>query len=86
LLLAREVQEELEDDHALTGEIILEARNISEPFVPYSFPDELWRQLLTFQNFLMHAHNENLLVVGSVENPDSTALRKTLDIAPQEIV
>ena len=41
LLLAREVQEKLENDDALPGEVVLEARDVGEPFVP----DVLAREL-----------------------------------------
>jgi hypothetical protein len=41
LLLARHVQEELEDDPTLPGEVVLEARDVGEPFVP----DVLAREL-----------------------------------------
>jgi hypothetical protein len=34
----------------------------------------------------MHAHDEDLLVIGSVENSDTASLRKALKIAPEEIV
>jgi hypothetical protein len=50
LLLAREMQEELEDDHALPGEVVLEVGDVGEALVPNPFADELRRQLLALQN------------------------------------
>jgi hypothetical protein len=34
----------------------------------------------------MHAYNEDLLIIGSIEDPDPSPLGQTLDVAPQKIV
>jgi hypothetical protein len=76
----------LEDDYPLPREIVLEARDIGKPLVPDLLVDELWRQLLCLEQFLMHTHNEDFLVVGAIEDADAPALRNFGGVAPQEIV
>ena len=41
LLLARDVQEEFEDDRALSREVVLEVRDVGEPVIPDSLADVL---------------------------------------------
>src|SRR5579871_482457 len=86
LLLARQMQKELENDRPLPGEVILEARDIEQPLVPDALAHELRRQLLLLQDILVYTHHEDLLVVGSVENPDPPPLGQALDVAPEKIV
>src|SRR5262245_2513123 len=86
LLLARHVQEELENDCPLPSEVILEVRNVGEPLIPDAFAHEPRGQLLLLQDRLMNAHNEDLLVVRSVEDPDPSALRQALDVTPEKIM
>ena len=35
---------------------------------------------------LMHAHNENFLIVRSVEDPDASSLWQALGVAPEKVV
>src|SRR5262245_10605409 len=86
LLLARHVQEELEDDRALPGEIILEIGDIGETLIPDSLVNATLRKLFLSQDFWVHAHDENLLVIRTVENSDTPAFGQALDVAPQEVV
>src|SRR5262245_23101839 len=86
LLLARHVQKKLENDRPLPSEIILEVRNVEESLIPDAFAHERWRQLLSLQNMLMHAHHEDLFVVRSVENPDSSPLGQALDVTPEKVM
>src|SRR6185312_1400293 len=86
LLLARHVQEEFEDDDALPGKVILEAHDVGEPFVPDALADELRRQFLILQNSFVHAHNQDFLVIGTIEYSNPPTLRQTPGIAPQEVV
>ncbi len=44
------------------------------------------RQVLAREELRMHPHDEDLLVVGAVEDADLAALRKRSLITPQEIV
>src|SRR5215472_17142624 len=77
LCLARHVQEELEDDDSLPSEVILKASNMGEPLVPYALTDQRLGYLLLLEDLLVHAHNQDLLVIGAVEYPDPPALRQT---------
>src|SRR5262252_1670972 len=86
LLLARHVQEELEDDDSLPSEVILKVRDIGEPLVPYAIADQGFGNLLLLEDLLVHAHNQDLLVIGAVEYPDPPALGQTLGIPPHEVV
>ena len=67
-------------------EIVLEARDIGKPLVPDPLADELRRQLLRFEQFLVHTHNEDFFVVRAIEDADAPALRNFDGVAPQEIV
>src|SRR5262249_25725399 len=86
LLLARQVQEEFEDDGSLPSEVILELRDIEKPLPPDVFAHELRRQILLLQDMLVHTHNEDFLIVGSIENSDPPPLRQALDVAPEKVV
>src|SRR5208283_3151412 len=86
LLLAGQVEVELEDDHALPGEIVLEPRDVGEPLVPDSLADKLWRQLLRLEQLLVDAHHEHFLVVRAIEDGDAPALRSLHGVSPKEIV
>src|SRR5215468_9584205 len=86
LFLARQQQEKLEDNDSLTSEVMLEVRDISEPLVPYVLPDKRLGYLLLFQDLLVHAQNQDLLVIGAVEYPDPPPLWQRLAIAPHEVV
>jgi hypothetical protein len=55
-------------------------------FPKFAFPGRLFRQILAAQNFRMHAHDENLLVIGAVKNADVSALREAARRAPQKIM
>src|SRR5262249_52394276 len=68
LLLARDVQKELEDDRALPREIILEIGDIGETLIPDSLTDAVLGKLFLPQDFWVHAYDENLLVIRTVEN------------------
>src|SRR6516162_9579187 len=41
---------------------------------------------LPLQDILVHAHDEDLLVIGPVEDPDPPPLRQRLGVAPEEVV
>src|SRR5215831_4251652 len=45
-----------------------------EPLVPYALADQRMGYLLLLQDRLVHAHNQDLLVIGAVEYPDPPAL------------
>src|SRR5262249_9864129 len=43
-------------------------------------------QVLPLEDFLVHPHDKDLLIVGPVEDADPSPLGQTLDVAPQEVV
>ena len=86
LFLARKVQEELEDDRPLSGEVVLEMRDVGEALVPDALANERRGKLLPLQNFVMHAHDENLFVVRPVEDADPSPFGKAPGVAPHEVV
>src|SRR5262249_26144197 len=75
LFLKRHLQEKLEDNDSLTSDVILKMRYIGEPLFPYALPDKRRGNLLPLQDLLVHAHNQDLLVIRAVKDPDSPALR-----------
>jgi len=86
LFLAREMQKEFEDDRSLSREIVLEIGDVGEPLIPDSLTDAVLGELLLRQDFRVHAHDEHLFVIRTVENADTPALGQAFDIAPQEVV
>jgi hypothetical protein len=86
LFLAREVQEELENDRPPPGEVILEMRDVRETLFPNLFANQFWGQLLPLQDLLVHTHNENLFVVRPVEDADPSALGEAPHISSHKVV
>src|SRR6516162_3799751 len=74
LLRARDVQKELEDDRPLPGEVILEMRDVGEPLIPDFFANVRRGQPLASENLGVHAHDQDLFVVRTVEDADAPAL------------
>ena len=68
------MQEKLTNDDAIAREIALETTDILETFLPDIFGDQLGREFLPVQQFLMHAHDQSLFVVAAVENTNAAAL------------
>src|SRR5215510_15781474 len=86
LLLLRDVEKELANDNAITGKISLEVPDVLEALLPNVLRHQLRRQLLPLEKLSMHAHDERLLVVATVEDADATAFRQAPDATPHEIV
>ena len=74
LLLARDVQKEFEEDRPLSREVVLEVRDVGEPSSQILLPTFRGGQPLPPQDFRVHAHDEDLLVVRTVEDTDAPAL------------
>src|ERR1019366_5922533 len=76
LLLLREVEEELDDAGSVAVEVSLHIHDGTIPVVPY-FIVGVRRVGDPFasDNFGMHADDQHLLVVGSVEDTDPPAFR-----------
>ena len=86
LLLARHVQEELQNFCPLAGRVVLKMRDVGQPLVPDPLADERRGQLLPLQDFRVHAHDEDFLVVRTVEDADPPALGQVSDVAPHEVM
>ena len=85
LLLFREVEEKLDNSSAVAVKVFLKIRDRTIPIVP----DPLVvvrsvRDALAEQDFGMYAGNQNLFVIGSVEDADSPAFRKVARGAPEK--
>ena len=86
LLLARHVQEELADDSPVAGQVALEVADVLEALVPDPRRHELRRELLRVEQLIVHAYDEHLLVVGTVEDPDAAALRQRAEASPHVVM
>jgi hypothetical protein len=47
---------------------------------------ELRRQILSFQYILVHTHNEDFLIIGSIEDPDPSPLGQAFQVTPKKVV
>src|SRR6185503_13597009 len=86
LLPLGEVEEELPDERPVPGEVALEGVDVLEALLPNLLGLELGRDLLPPQDLGVDACDQDLLVVGTVEDPDAAALRETARRAPHEVV
>ena len=86
LLLLREVQEQLDDGEAVVGEVALPVVDVAVALLPDVAPARLPGQLLVLEDLGVHAHHEDLLVVGAVEDADLAAARQVGGEAPQVVV
>src|SRR5215470_4348508 len=86
LFLARHIQEEFQDDGSLSRQIVLEMRDVSEPLVPDPLSDERRRQLLAFQNLVMHAKDGHCLRVRPLEYRQPPTRGKAVQVTKQKIV
>src|SRR5215470_3064344 len=86
LLAARHVQEELEHDQTLMAQVPLEMRDVGQSLLPDVLARAGRRQLLLLEDVLMHAYDQDLLVVRAVENADMPTRGEAPDVPPEEIV
>src|SRR4029078_8167701 len=75
LLLLREVEEQLHDAEAFVDEVALPVVDLAVAPLPDVAAARLPRQLLPREQLLMHAHDDDLLVVRAVEDADLAAGR-----------
>lgn len=87
LLLRRQMKKKLDDSSAVVVKVLFVVNNGAEPFLPDSFlvMPAVWKPLRQ-QYFRMHPNDQHLFIIGAVEDPDTTTLRKTLRGAPQKIM
>ena len=86
LLLLREMEEKLDDVSAVGMKVFLKIYNRAIPIVPDRLVVRGVRDAFAEQNFGMHAGNQNLLAIGSVEDANPPAFRKVAGGAPEKIV
>src|SRR5215831_14853695 len=86
LLLLGDVKKELANDNAITSKISLEVPDVLEALLPNVLRYQLRRQLLPLEKLSMHAHDERLLVVATVEDADATAFRQMSEATPKIIM
>src|SRR5215469_12528949 len=82
----RQVQEELEDDGSLPAQVFLEVINVAEPLGPDAPGHARSGQPLLIEDVRVHPHDQDLLVIGAIEDTDSTALREAVRVAPEEVM
>ena len=80
------LQEEFQDQRAVAREMAFEIADVLEALVARYPCRRARRQLLAFQQFRVHAHDQHFLVVGAVEDADTPALGQALSDAPEKIV
>jgi hypothetical protein len=87
LLLLRQVQEELDDPEPVYGQVALPVVDRFVPLLPDVISARVGRELLAEEEVLLvHADDEHLLVVGSVEDPDLPPIRQPFLVAAQEVL
>src|SRR5205807_6857177 len=87
LFLLRKMEEKLEDARAVAAQMVLQPGDGTIAFLPDRVRvEEIVGQLFGAQDLRMHAHDQHLLVIRTVEDPDAPALRKEAGGAPEEVV
>src|SRR5262249_39487375 len=86
LLLPGNMQEELEHQRAVVGERALEGADVLEPLLLDARRHKPLGQHLALEQFGMHAHHQDLLVVRAVEDADPPARRQPPRAAPEKVV
>jgi hypothetical protein len=56
--------------------------DVNEPLIPDSLADARRGQLLPLEDVGVHAHDEDLLVVRTIEDTDAPALGQAFEVAP----
>ena len=86
LLLVGDVQQQLDDPHAVVDEIALPLVDLAEALLPDVAVVGAGRYLLRLEMLGMDAHDEHLLVVRTVEHRDLARIGQMFLIAPQKLV
>jgi hypothetical protein len=86
LLLLGQVQEELDDDEPVVGEVALPVVDLLVAAAPDVGAPHLRGQLLALQELGVDPDHEDLLVVRPVEDADLPAGRQLPGVAPEEVV
>jgi len=86
LLLLRDVQKELANQDAAPEQVALEGVDVLEPLRPDARGHDGGRKPLDVQQPRVDPHDEDLFVVGAVEDADAPALGQAAGRPPEEIV
>ncbi len=87
LLIVREVQEELQDDGTVAREVMLEGVDVLEAMAPeLRCRSAIRREILAREHVGVHARDDQLFVIGAVEDADAPAWRQRVRTAPQVVV
>jgi hypothetical protein len=81
------MEEELDDTGAITMEMLLQVHDGTIPFLPNGFlVSQLFRKAFVPEKLRMHPNDENLLIVGTIEDGDPSAFGKPVRRAPEKIM
>src|SRR5262249_23223175 len=87
LFLPRHVEKELANQRAVSGQIALEIADVPAAVLPQALRlQQFGRHFLMLQELAMHAHHDQLLVVGAVEDANPPTLRERLGAPPEVVV
>ena len=88
LFVLRQVEEDLDDLGAVMVEMLLQVHDGMIPLFPNGLPlvEQFMRKPLAAKNLRMHANDEHLLVVGTIEDADPPTFGQTAGRAPKKIV
>jgi hypothetical protein len=85
LFVLRKVEEELEDLGSVTVEMFLQVLEETIPFLPDGLLIQV-RKPLAAENLRMHANDEHLLIIGTIEDADPPAFGKFSRCPPEKIM
>src|ERR1039457_2221468 len=87
LLSLRQVKKEFDDPGAVAIEVALQIHDGTIPLQPDGFfIAQLFRKPLAAENLRMHSNDQDLLVVGTIEDADPPAFRQMTVRAPKKIM
>ena len=86
LLFPRQVEEQLHEPIALVCQVVLPVVDLAEATPPDPAVLQLRRQLLAGEDLRMDADDEDLLVIGAIEDADVAALGQPLLVTPEVVV
>ena len=66
--------------------VAFEGGDVVQALGPDALRDQMRIEPLALEDFLVHAHDQHLLVVGAVEDPDAAPLGHRLHVAPEVVV
>src|SRR5438132_6465247 len=86
LFLLRNMEKEFPHNDAVPPQILFEIADVFETLRPDFFAYQFRRQFLLSQKFGMHANNEHLFIVTTVEDSDVPAIGQAFHTTPEVIM